>query len=176
MRIVELVSATLKTIRQNQPVVEGGHPIHIQMQKKGFEAAIQTTTVSLAHAVNQNSTVLMQQATIDFLRAEGDRLWNERKRLVKLMSESRKESARMASKGYVSKSDEMERDIANTLDRQVTIVGEKIAGIRIALDHAIHAGGDIFKERALQFPQDPNCYRPSVYGKDYGLTIVDQLD
>ncbi|WP_435000065.1 hypothetical protein ACRZ5S_23090 (plasmid) [Vibrio scophthalmi] len=159
MKLIDLITTTMSKIRQRPPIVEGGHAIHVEIQKKGFEAALSCVSASLAHELNQHLDDVLQCASVDFLRSENARLWDERQKLVVKKNEKMQQSSRLALKGFVEQSNIIEREIFDDIDSKITILNEKIQGIRIALDHSIHAGGDLFSERVIQPTYEPHCYR-----------------
>lgn len=175
MKFPELVTKTLKALRKMKPAYEGGHAIHVEMQKKGYEAALQASNASLMHAFNVNQNLLIQTATVEFLNLENSRLWDERQNLLSIQQERQIESNKMALQGFVEESKSHEQETNDTVGRQIFILNEKITGIRIALDHAVHAGGSVFEERALQPVTTCQCFN-RAYGPDYGKSVINPLN
>jgi len=172
MRFTTLVKETIKKVRSDRPVLEGGHSIHIEMQSKGYDKALETITVSLMHAFNENENLLVQSAAVEFLRSENARLWDLRQQLISLKSLRTEKADQMAAKGLVAQSNEYEAETNNTVGVQIDVVNQKINGIRIALDHALHAGGDVYAERCIQPVMHPYCYNQKVYGPDYDKSVI----
>lgn len=175
MKFSELVTMTFKALRKMKTPYEGGHAIHVEMQKKGYEAGLQASTVSLMHAFNENQNLLIQTATVEFLNLENTRLWDERQELLSIQEERQSESNKMAQQGFVEASKSHEQETNNTVGRQIFILNEKLTGIRIALDHAVHAGGCIFEERAIQPVNVRRCFN-KAYASDYGKSVINPLN
>ncbi|MFL7013637.1 hypothetical protein [Enterovibrio norvegicus] len=176
MRVHELVSATIQLLRKQTANIEGGFKVHGEMQRKGHDKALQAVTASLMHAFNINRDTIEQSATVDFLRGENARLWDVRQTLIEQMRTLNREANKLAAKGYVTRANELDRETQSTVGQQITAINIKIEGIRIALDHALHAGGDVFKTRAIQSVTMPETYHRMMYGSAYDKDIVNPLN
>lgn len=170
MKFTNLVRATIDTLL-NRETAFPGIATYEDVQK-----TLKESQSSLLTAIKDNQSLLLQTATIDFLRSEQARLWDERQKLIDLQTERQIKANRLASKGFVKQSNEYEQETNHTVGKNIMIVNEKIKGLRIALDHALHAGGNVLDERSIAPLDYPTCYYKGDRISDNDSNIVIPLD
>lgn len=138
--------------------------------KNAVNNVISMFNTSIRHLYVENKENIEQECTLAFLKVEVARLWDVRQSIIAERQVETREVNALARQGYVSDSQKLEDEIHAKYDDKLRIINEKIKGLRVAIDHTLHAGGDDFSTRAYAPVMTRENY-VNGYPRDYDLEI-----